>query len=172
MSNSTDSPDGEAFRDVSDEYLVIWTSEFQNKPDQPPFVDQNWIQSQAQKITRGAIVLRDNPTDLRPEGLPRKLALTLAEKDKLFVVLIVGGPPLLPMNDSHEDDNALAYGVAEGEPDGLWLLVRATEAGAPYWHAFLRYHNPAAEIAFMRDDERASGFWLPRTLPIDEAQRR
>lgn len=160
MSNKSDAPaQVEASRDVSDDYLLIWTSEVQEKPGSRRFMDPKWIQSQAEKIKTGGIVIRDNPANLFPEGIPRKLARTIAEKDKLRVVLLAGGEPLLPWEDLYEEDNALAYSYAEDATGYLQVVVHTTENGAPRWHAFFHLHNPDAEISLI---DRHGRHWLYR----------
>ncbi|RWD79735.1 hypothetical protein [Mesorhizobium sp.] len=128
--------------------IVIWTRDYKEKPRQFEKWIEQWM-TEIQDSDRGAVLIRDTPFHLGPEGLPRELLVSTCLWSCNVVFLIVGGDPLLPLVDLEEEDADRAYKIAGGligRPEVKQLIVFTPPQDAERWRALVEYHNPGAWI--------------------------
>ena len=103
---------------------------------------------------RNPIVVRDDPFDLRPRGLPRNVALALANTDA-WACLVVNRLLLPEVDLGWWDDNlAEEMGCRAEAGERRRLIIFATAAGVDEWIAFLTFHNPDMPIALVDGKDR------------------
>lgn len=94
---------------------------------------------------RNPVLLRDDPFDLRPRGIPRPAALALTNTDA-WACVVTNRLPLPDVDLEWWDDN-LAESMTPRSRKRRLLVIFATAAGVEEWIAFLNFHNPDMPVA-------------------------
>lgn len=146
--DTTELPETEVNRDplsISTKELL----EIANSGDKEHFAV---LTAQFENGLRDPIVIRDNPFDLRPRGIPRKMAEAIPRSDA-WVCLVVDRP-VLPDVDLGWTDYDLAEDLCSRAGKRRLLVIFATDAGVDEWIAFLKFHNPDMPIAVVDGKDR------------------
>lgn len=111
-----------------------------------------YLTAEIENGLRDPIVIRDNPFDLRPRGIPRKMAMAIPNTDA-WACLVVDRPVLPDVDLGWSDDN-LAEELWPRTGKRRLLVIFATDAGVDEWIAFLKFHNPDMPIAVVDGKDR------------------
>lgn len=151
--------------------IVIWpmNEDFDDDDRRAHFNEMREIRTEIATKGEGVVVIRDNPAGLGPEAVDVSIVRRAIADNCLFFFLIVGEPPLLPVEEQGISDDLFSSEQAERQKPGRWsAYVFCTPASASRWLAYIEFRNPDAWVA--RIDREGSRVVKVGAKPNEEVQ--